>query len=334
LHSIVVPVFNEEEGIALFHARAEAAMRAIGEPFEIIYVDDGSRDTSWGILSALARDHSEVRLIRFSRNFGHQIAITAGMERASGDTTTVIDADLQDPPELIADMIQAWRDGADIVYAVRTSREGESTFKKGTASAFYRLLHKLSPIDVPLDAGDFRLLSRRALDALLSMPERHRYVRGMVAWLGFPTAAVEYSRAARAAGSTKYRLSTMMKLATDGIISLSMRPLQLATWLGVFVSLSAFVSTAWLLIARELDGRNVEGLTWLTVLVLLLSGVQLLTIGALGEYIGRAYEEARHRPLYVVQDEVGFESVPSEACGVDGVRGRAETPEGDSRVLV
>jgi dolichol-phosphate mannosyltransferase len=307
LHSVVVPVFNEVEGIERFHERCDAAMTAIGDPFEIIYVDDGSSDGSWAALSVIAAADPRVRLVRLSRNFGHQVAITAGIECAVGTTVTVIDADLQDPPELIAELLARWRAGADVVYAVRTRRSGEKRFKLATAAAFYRLMRWLADIEMPVDAGDFRLLSRLAVEALLSMPERDRFVRGMFAWIGFETAVVTYERDARVAGASKYPLAKMVRFALDGLLGFSMRPLRLATWLGLIVSAGAFVLAVVLIVARLLGHIPVQGWTSLAVLVLLVGGVQLVTVGALGEYVGRIYNEVRGRPLYLVRERRGFE---------------------------
>lgn len=306
LHSVVVPVYNEREVVGLFHERCVAAMSEVGDDCEIVYVDDGSTDGSWERLLAISAADPRVRLVRLSRNFGHQIAISAGIQYAHGDTVTVIDADLQDPPEVIAQLVAAWREGADIVYAVRTERKGETWFKKASASAFYSLIGGLADVQMPAEAGDFRLLSRRAVDALVSMPEHHRYVRGMVAWLGFDSAVVHYARDSRAAGETKYPLSKMIRLATDGIMAFSIRPLRMATWIGVIVSITAFVTAVALVFLKLFGDIAVQGWTSLTVLVLLLAGVQLMTIGALGEYVGRIYTEVRQRPLYLVRDERGF----------------------------
>ncbi|MHB1340998.1 MAG: glycosyltransferase family 2 protein [Coriobacteriia bacterium] len=306
LHSVVVPVFNEIEGIAVFHERCSSAMRAVGDAYEIVYVDDGSRDGSFEALDAIAETDPHVRLVRFSRNFGHQTAISAGIEYSSGDTVSVIDADLQDPPEVIAQFIDRWRDGADIVYGVRNERKGDSWFKRTSASAFYRLLRGLSDVEIPVDVGDFRLLSRRAADALISMPEHDRYVRGMVAWLGFGAIGVEYARDRRVAGVTKYPLRKMIRFALDGIMGFSVRPIRLAIWLGLFVSAAAFVFAVILVILKLSGDHVVEGWTSTTVLMLLLSGVQLITIGALGEYISRIYNEVRRRPLYLTRETRGF----------------------------
>jgi len=306
LHTVVVPVFNEAQGIDGFHQRLSAVMSASGEEYEIVYVDDGSKDGSWQRLAGIAADDDHVRVIRFSRNFGHQIAITAGQAHARGATVITIDADLQDPPELIPQMIARWREGADIVYAVRTDRKGETAFKKLSASVFYRILRQLADVDMPVDTGDFRLLSRRAADALQSMPEQHRYVRGMVAWLGFETASVDYVRDPRMSGETKYPLGKMVRFAADGMIAFSVRPLRIATWLGLATSGVAFAYAAWLVVARITGAITVvDGWTSMMVLVSLLAGVQLTTIGALGEYVGRIYTEVRHRPLYLVSETLG-----------------------------
>jgi glycosyltransferase involved in cell wall biosynthesis len=306
VHSVVVPVCDEAEGIEQFHQRCSAAMAGLGEPYEIIYVDDGSRDESWERLVTLSKRDAAVRLVRLSRNFGHQIAISAGIEHATGQTITVIDADLQDPPEVIPELVGPWENGADIVYAVRSRRRGEGRFKRWSAAAFYRIMRYLSDVDIPIDAGDFRLLSRRAADALLQMPERDRYVRGMVAWLGFETAQVSYERDARYAGHTKYPLAKMVRFGLDGIMAFSMRPLRLATLLGFAVSVTAFLAAIALILARLFGDIPVQGWTSLVVLVLLLAGVQLITVGVLGEYIGRVYNEVRKRPLYLTRDVRGF----------------------------
>jgi glycosyltransferase involved in cell wall biosynthesis len=306
LHSVVVPVYNEAGGIAVFNERCSAVMAGVGDRYEIVYVDDGSTDGSWARLLDLAENDRHVRLVRLSRNFGHQIAISAGLEHAAGDTVTVIDADLQDPPEVIARMVDSWREGADIVYGERLARRGETRFKRATAKLFYRSLRRLSDVDMPVDVGDFRLLSRRAADALRAMPEHERYVRGMVAWLGFESASVPYERDARYAGETKYSLRRMVKFGLDGILSFSIRPLRIATWVGVLASITAFVAAIVLIVLRLVGDVPVQGWTSLAVLILLASGVQLVTIGTLGEYIGRIWTEVRSRPLYLVKDLRGF----------------------------
>jgi dolichol-phosphate mannosyltransferase len=305
-HSVVAPVFNEADGILAFHERCTAAMAAIGDDYEIIYVDDGSLDETWSRLLAISERDPHVRLVRLSRNFGHQIAISAGIDHAFGDTVTVIDSDLQDPPEVIAEMVDRWRRGTDIVYGVRIVRHGETWFKVRTAKLFYRVMRHLADIDIPADVGDFRLLSRRARDGLVAMPEHHRYVRGMVAWLGYESATVTYDRDPRFTGGTKYPLAKMMRFALDGILSFSIRPLRIATWTGVLASIAAIVAALLVILLRLLGDVPVQGWTSLAVLVLLTSGVQLITIGALGEYIGRIWTEVRGRPLYLVRAARGF----------------------------
>ncbi len=308
-HSLVVPVYNEAEVLEVFHARCSAAMQGLGDEYEIVYVDDGSQDSSWEVLLLLAGADPRVRLVRLSRNFGHQVAISAGIEYARGDTVTTLDADLQDQPELIPDMVSAWKQGADVVLAVREGRKGEMWFKRVSASAFYRLLNGIADVRLQPESGDFRLLSRRAVQALLAMPERHRLVRGMVAWIGYGTATVAHLRDARAAGKSKYSFARMLGLATDGLLAFSTRPLRLAVWLGLLVSGAAFVAAvclAWSMLAG--GSLLVQGWASLVALLLLLAGVQLLTIGVLGEYVGRIYDEVRHRPLYLVREVQGFES--------------------------
>ena len=327
LHSVVVPVFNEADGIAAFHERCAAALAAISDRSEIVYVDDGSTDASWARLLAIRDGDPQVRLIRLSRNFGHQIAISAGLEHAAGDTVTVIDADLQDPPELIAQMVDAWRQRADVVYGVRTVRRGESWFKRSTAKVFYRTMRNLADVDIPVDVGDFRLLSRRATDALVAMPEHHRYVRGMVAWLGYDSATVAYERDRRFSGETKYPLTRMMRFAADGILSFSIRPLRLATWVGLVASIAAFVTAIVLVVLRLRGDVPVQGWTSLAVLILLASGFQLITIGTLGEYIGRIWTEVRGRPLYLVRDLQGFSR--DEAARERNSRSRRLAPDED-----
>ncbi len=329
LHSVVAPVFNEADGILAFHERCTSAMSPIGDAYEIIYVDDGSRDESWSRLLAIGERDPHVRLVRLSRNFGHQIAISAGIEHAFGDTVTVIDSDLQDPPETITAMVDCWRGGADIVYGLRAVRHGETWFKRGTASLFYRVLKHLSDIEIPVDVGDFRLLSRRARDGLVAMPEHHRYVRGMVAWLGYESATVAYERDPRSAGETKYPLAKMMRFALDGILSFSIRPLRIATWIGVLTSIAAIVTAFILIFLRLLGDVPVQGWTSLAVLVLLTSGVQLVTIGALGEYIGRIWTEVRGRPLYLVRATRGF--APRERPDEEPSAGRLAGDEDNER---
>jgi glycosyltransferase involved in cell wall biosynthesis len=307
--SIVVPCLNEEEVLRDTNRRLVAVLEQLPQKFEILYVDDGSSDRTPEILGELQADDERIRVVRFSRNFGHQMAITAGLEHASGDAVAIIDADLQDPPEVIADFVAKWMDGFDVVYGVRREREGETAFKLWTAKLFYRLIGKLSDTEIPLDAGDFRLMDRCVADALLAMPERDRFVRGMVSWLGFSQAAVPYRRAARAAGETKYSLFKMLRFATDGIVSFSILPLRLATWVGFAASGIALLGILITVVERLM---GVEGLVkgWASILVaiLFIGGVQLICMGIIGEYVGRIYGESKRRPLYVVRERMGFQA--------------------------
>ena len=304
--SVVVPCLNEQEVICSTHQRLSAALEQAALEFEIIYVDDGSTDATPELLRELQAQDSRVRMVRFSRNFGHQIAITAGLEHASGDAVAIIDADLQDPPEVILEFLQKWMDGYDVVYGVRSERDGETAFKLWTAKAFYRLIGKLSETPIPLDTGDFRLMDRRVVEALLSMPERDRFVRGMVSWLGFSQTALPYHRAARAAGTTKFSLLKMLRFATDGIVSFSISPLRLATWMGFGASGLAIVVMAYTLFERAFGTGVVKGWTSTMIAILFIGGVQLICMGIIGEYVGRIYGESKRRPLYIVGESLGF----------------------------
>lgn len=298
LVSVVAPIYNEEGTIGEFHARVCAALE--GLPFELVLVDDGSSDGSPLMLETLAAGDPRVRVIHLSRNFGHQTALTAGLDHASGDAVVMLDADLQDPPELITTMLEHWRAGCDVVYAVREQRLGESRFKLTTARWFYRLFDKLAQVPLEHNSGDFRLLDRRALDALLSMRERNRFLRGMTVWVGYTQAAVPYQRDSRYAGETKYTLSKMLKFSLDAISSFSHRPLQLATLLGFLISTLAFVAIPVVVVLRIL-GSYLPGFSALTIVVLLLGGIELIAIGIIGEYVGRIYDEVKGRPLYLVR---------------------------------
>jgi len=310
--SIVVPCFNEEETIAETHRRLLVLLvRGDIDP-EIVYVDDGSRDRTIEILKELQRNDRRVRVVAFSRNFGHQFAVTAGLEHATGDAVCVIDADLQDPPEVILQMLEHWRQGADVAYGVRTEREGETHFKLWTANVFYRTINRLSETPIPLDTGDFRLMDRKAVDALLLMPERDRFLRGMVAWAGFRQQAVPYRRSARFAGVTKYPLKKMLRFATDGILSFSTVPLRLATYFGLAAAFFSMAGVVYAVAMRLLTQNWVTGWTLLFIAVLFLGGVQLMFLGIVGEYIGRIYGEVKRRPLYLVQERLGFATVPEE----------------------
>jgi glycosyltransferase involved in cell wall biosynthesis len=316
LLSVVVPCANEEEVLFETHRRLTEALEKIGMRFEIVYIDDGSADRTPNLLRELQQADDRVRVVRLSRNFGHQVAITAGMEHAAGDAVTVIDADLQDPPEVIGEFVARWRQGYDVVYGVRTEREGETAFKLWTAKLFYRLIGRLSETKIPLDTGDFRLMDRRVVEALLAMPERDRFIRGMVSWLGFSQTAVAYRRAPRFAGTTKYPLFKMVRFATDGIVSFSTVPLRLATWLGFTVSGIAILGILFALYARFFARDWVQGWTSIVSAVLFLGGVQLICLGIIGEYVGRIYGESKRRPLYLVRERWGFRA-PTRRAEID-----------------
>ena len=312
LLSVVVPCFDEEAVIRETHRRLTAVLGEVPDlDFELVYVDDGSRDATLDVLRALQSSDSRVRVIALSRNFGHEVATIAGLAEANGDAVAVIDADLQDPPEVLLRMLERWRDGVDVAYGMRSAREGETAFKRWTASAFYRLLDRLADVAIPLDTGDFRLMDRKVVDAFLAMPERDRFMRGMVAWIGFRQEPVRYRRAARAAGETKYPLRKMLHLAMDAILSFSLAPLRLATWLGFSAAALALLGVVYGFVVRLVTDTWVPGWAALFVVVLFLGGVQLVLIGVLGEYIGRIYREAKRRPLYFVKERLGFPATSS-----------------------
>jgi glycosyltransferase involved in cell wall biosynthesis len=306
-YSLILPVFNEEAVLPLLLHRLDKLVASLDAPTEVIFVDDGSRDTSAIILEAMAKEKPHIRFIKLSRNFGHQIAITAGMDAASGDAIVVMDADLQDPPEVVGEMIARWKEGFEIVQARRLSRDGESTFKKKTASLFYRLLGKLSSVDIPRDVGDFRLIDRKVLEAFQEMPERDRFVRGMFAWLGFRHCEVAFHRPARAAGETKYPFWKMVRLAVNGVVSFSDAPLKLAIWAGAAVSALAAIYGAYAIFTGLFTDHAVRGWTSTVVIVSFLCGLNMLLTGMVGLYVGRIYSEVKRRPLYVVSRRIGFE---------------------------
>jgi glycosyltransferase involved in cell wall biosynthesis len=298
LLSVVAPLFEEEALVDAFYARVCAALD--GMPFELVLVDDGSSDRTPELLAALAERDPRVRVIELSRNFGHQTALTAGLDHARGDAVVMMDADLQDPPELIPEMVDHWRRGTDVVYAVRRRREGETRFKLTTARWFYKLFSAIGDVALEPDSGDFRLLDRAPLDALLSMRERNRFLRGMTVWIGYTQTAVPYEREARRAGETKYTLRRMLGFSLDAISSFSHRPLQLATFIGFLCSALAFVLIP-VVIGLRLAGSYLPGFGTITIAVLLLGGIQLMAIGMIGEYVGRIYDEVKGRPLYLVR---------------------------------
>jgi dolichol-phosphate mannosyltransferase len=303
LLSVVAPVYNEEGTLEQFYARVCTALD--GLRFELVLVDDGSTDTSPAILARLASSDPRVHVVYLSRNFGHQTALTAGLDHARGDAVVMLDADLQDPPELIPRMLDHWRAGCDVVYAVREQRDGESRFKLMTARWFYKLFEKLAQVELQHNSGDFRLLDRRPLDALLAMRERSRFLRGMTVWVGYRQAAVPYNRDPRYAGETKYTLGRMLRFSLDAISSFSHRPLQLATLLGFLISTLAFIAIPVVIVLRIL-GSYLPGFGSITIAVLLLGGIQLIAIGIIGEYVGRIYDEVKGRPLYLVRSRVNI----------------------------
>jgi dolichol-phosphate mannosyltransferase len=301
-YSIVVPVYNEEEVIHETYRRLKEVMISTGEAYELLFVNDGSRDHTAEILKEYSQKDESVILLDFSRNFGHQIAITAGMDYSRGKAVVVIDADLQDPPELILDMIEKWKQGYDVVYAKRTKRKGETLFKKQTAKMFYRFLNSMTDIDIPLDTGDFRLLDRRVCDQMNNLQEKNRFVRGLVSWVGFKQIAVEYERDERLAGESKYPLKKMLKLSIDGITSFSYKPLKLASFAGVALSGIGFIYLLVVLYLKLFTNSTITGWSSLIVAQLFFSGFTLFILGMIGEYIGRIYDESKHRPLYIVRD--------------------------------
>jgi dolichol-phosphate mannosyltransferase len=310
LLSVVIPCFNEELVLRAAHQRLSQTLSAIEDfDYELIFVDDGSQDRTFEILAELQSHDRHARAIRLSRNFGHQIAVTAGLEAASGEVIVVIDADLQDPPEVISEMVKLWRQGNHVVYGSRTTRPGESRFKLMTAKAYYRIINRLSDTSIPVDTGDFRLMDRKVVEVLLAMPERGRFLRGMVSWIGFRQVALPYERDVRHAGRTKYSLLRMMRFAMDGILSFSVVPLRLAAFSGlvaIWLALAGIVVAVVVRVLRLYDLQLGRGWASLFVAVLFMGGVQLLTLGVMGEYLGRIYTEVKRRPLYAVQERLGF----------------------------
>jgi dolichol-phosphate mannosyltransferase len=301
-YSIVAPIYNELENIPELYRRLKEVMDSTGETWELILVDDGSSDGSTEVICALAKEDKRVRPVIFARNFGHQIAITAGWDYARGAAVVIIDADLQDPPELILEMAKKWKEGYEVVYAVRAEREGESWFKLWTASLFYRIIYRITDVKIPLDTGDFRLMDRKVVDVLKQMRERHRFPRGMSAWVGFKQIGVDYKRAARVAGETKYPFRKMFRLALNAITSFSYFPLQVATFFGFASAGIAIIAIPPVVYLRMTGSQAFFGQATTLIAVLFLGGVQLISLGVLGEYIGRLYDEAKGRPLYIVRE--------------------------------
>jgi polyisoprenyl-phosphate glycosyltransferase len=306
-YSLVVPIFNEEETLSELARRLTLLLDALDGPAEVVLVDDGSSDRSYDLMVSARETDPRFKVLRLSRNFGHQIAITAGMDAAAGNAVIVMDADLQDPPEVVLEMAARWREGFDVIYGVREGRPGDTRFKKATASAFYRFLRRVSNIDVPLDVGDFRLVDRRALEAFKSMRETNRYVRGMFSWIGFRQVGVTFQRDERFAGDTKYPLTKMLKFATDGVVSFSAAPLRLALNLGFAVSALSFALGVLAVILKLAGFYSIPGLASIAVFVAFLGGIQLLVLGLMGEYIARIHDEVKNRPLYLVRDTHGLQ---------------------------
>ena len=307
LISVIVPCYNEELVLEATYQRLSTVLAAVPETrYELIFVNDGSRDATHEILAQLQLQDSHVRVLRLSRNFGHQVAVTAGLEQATGDAVVIIDADLQDPPELIPELVARWQEGNHVVYGIRTDRDGESKFKLWTAKVFYRLINRLSDTKMPLDAGDFRLLDRKVVDVLSAMPERARYLRGMVSWAGYRQVSVPYERAARHAGETKYPLRKMIRFAMDGITSFSLVPLKIAIWTGFIAIWIAVLGIVVAILDRLFEKGLTRGWASLFVAILFMGGIQLVSLGIIGEYLGRIYTEVKRRPLYAVQERLGF----------------------------
>jgi dolichol-phosphate mannosyltransferase len=307
-YSIVAPCWNEEESLPTLYRRIKEVMEQTGESWELVLVNDGSADRTPELMAELHQADPRVRYVDFARNFGHQIAVTAGMDYAQGDAVILIDADLQDPPELILEMIQKWREGYHVVYAVRSKRLGETWFKLVTAKLFYRLIYRITDVNIPLDTGDFRLMDRRVVEMLRQMRERHRFIRGMTSWVGFKQTGVYYERQERFAGETGYPLRRMLKFAGDAITGFSYFPLQMATYLGFAIAGLSALGVVAVILARLFGNEAFFGQATTLVMVLFLGGVQLISLGIIGEYLGRIYDEVKGRPLYVVNRAIGFEA--------------------------
>jgi dolichol-phosphate mannosyltransferase len=302
--SIIAPIYNEIDNITSLYEQVTAVMDPTDEPWEFVMIDDGSSDGSTEAILELSKKDSRIVPVIFARNFGHQIAVTAGLDYSQGEAVIIIDADLQDPPEVILDLIGKWREGYEVVYATRSKREGESWFKLFTAAAFYRLIQRITDIDLPMNTGDFRLLDSKVVEVMNQMRERHRFLRGMSVWVGFKQTGVEYERAERFAGETKYPLKKMFRLASDAITGFSYFPLQLATYLGIFAAGTGILAILVMIILRLTGSQLFFGQGTTLIVVLFLGGVQLISIGMLGEYIGRLYDEAKGRPLYIVRKDL------------------------------
>lgn len=302
IYSIIAPIYNELENLPVLYQRICEVMDQTNEKWELLLIDDGSTDGSTGIIRDLAKKDEKIRPVIFARNFGHQIAVTAGLDYSRGKAVTIIDSDLQDPPEVILELIEKWKQGYEVVYAVRSEREGETWFKTFTASLFYRIIYRITDVKIPMDTGDFRLMDRKVVDVMNKMREHHRFLRGMSAWVGFKQVGVEYKRAARMAGSTKYPFKKMLKLALTAITGFSYVPLQLATYLGFISAGIAIITIPIVAILRFAGSQSFFGQASTLIAVLFFGGVQLISLGILGEYIGRIYDEVKGRPLYIVSE--------------------------------
>ncbi|MWV26690.1 glycosyltransferase family 2 protein [Aurantiacibacter rhizosphaerae] len=318
LISLVIPVYSEEAVIPALLERMTLLMEQLPERAEVVLVNDGSRDNSLQLMTRLTSGDERFRVVNLSRNYGHQTAVTAGLNAARGDAVITMDADLQDPPEVVPQLVQKWREGNHIVLARREARAGESIFKRATAAAFYRIIRRLSSIDMPLDVGDFRLLDRKVVDALSNMPEQDRYLRGMISWVGFQTAEVPFVREERAAGESKYPLRAMIKLAVNGLLGFSDVPLRLALWFGMIISMLALLFGVYILISWFFGGEVVEGWTSTVLIVTMLGGLQLLMIGVVGLYIGRIHNEVKRRPLYFVDPDTAARAAEGQPQGAPG----------------
>jgi len=311
-YSIIVPLYNEELVVDETYKRLKSVMDTTNEEYEIIFVNDGSRDKTVEITKEICKKDSNIKLLNFSRNFGHQVAITAGMDHSVGNAVIVIDADLQDPPEVMLKMIEKWKNGYEVVYGQRVKRNGETFFKKMSAKIFYRTLNSMTDVNIPVDTGDFRLIDRKVCEALKSIPEKNRYVRGLVSWTGFKQTGVEFEREERYAGETKYPLKKMIKFAMDAITSFSYKPLKIATFTGTVISVVSFFYLILVIFEKIFTDLTVPGWSSIIAISLLFNGLMFIMIGIIGEYVGRIYDEVKGRPLYIIGDKLGFEENKSK----------------------
>lgn len=309
--SIVVPVLNEEEAIPLFLEKMEPLLAGLGVTYEIVFVDDGSTDRTVAVAAEAHARNPTVRMVRLSRNFGKEAALTAGLEATSGDAVIPMDVDLQDPPELVADFVRLWREGYDVVYGQRVSRDADTGTKRATAGMFYKVFNKMSSLRIEPNVGDFRLMSRRVVEATLELRERNRFMKGLFAWVGYPAIAVPYSRPARVAGETKFNFWKLWNFALDGLTSFSTVPLRIWTYIGGFVAFVAILYTLIIVVQTLFFGRDVPGYASLMAVMLILGAVQLISLGVIGEYLGRLYIETKHRPIYLVREHIGFDAPPA-----------------------